>query len=127
MDTTDLSSAAPWIVGLNLLIALVGFYLTWHLWQLHQTLKGVADALLVSEQQLQTALKTKAPSATILAGRSGIAALRSHYGHLQHQLHQLQRLVGLTQLGLGIWHQGRSRWGRSAQGRGARHDSRDGT
>ncbi len=93
---------SPWValvVGLNLLIALAGFYLAWHLWQLRNTLADVADNILDWEKNTHAALDPAVTPPNILLGQQGIAALRQQYAQLQRQLQQAQRVLDLVGLG----------------------------
>ncbi|WP_225852829.1 hypothetical protein, partial [Haemophilus parainfluenzae] len=67
------------IIGLNILMALLGFYLAWRIWSLAATLGRVADALMVWEQQTQQVLAPAAIPAGILLGRQQASQFRLRY------------------------------------------------
>jgi len=77
------------VVGLNLAIATVGFYLAWRLWRLRLYLSRLADLLLVWQQDSQQQLR----DTPLHLGRQGTARLRQHYGQLRQQLLLIRRIV----------------------------------
>lgn len=83
-------------VGLNILIALFGFYLAWRVWRLKTALGGVADALGRWEQNAHHSLDPEVLPPVILQGQRGTASLRYQYALLQLRLRQLQQVLVLV-------------------------------
>lgn len=83
-------------IGLNILIALFGFYLAWRVWRLKISLGGVADALTRWEQNAHHGLNPRVTPAVILQGKQGTASLRYQYAQLQVQVHRLQQILMLV-------------------------------
>jgi hypothetical protein len=110
MPTPELSPWVLWVVAINGLIALVGFYIAWTLWQVRNTLAEVADTVLEWERNTHEALDPTVTPPAILKGQASTAALRVQYARLQSQLRQGQRILGLLGLGSQLWRR-RRRWG----------------
>lgn len=86
------------IVSINILIALLGFYMAWRVWQMGQALTQVANRLGQWEQQTQQALQADQTPVLILRGRQNTAQLRQQYAHLQSQLQKIRQVVYLVGL-----------------------------
>lgn len=86
----------PLVIGLNLAIALGGFWVAWRLWQLRRTLTAATVALTTLEQEARLALSPDQAAAPILQGRDAIMLTRTRYRRLQRQLQQLQQIFGAT-------------------------------
>ena len=86
----------PLVIGLNLAIALCGFYVAWRLWRLRRTLAAATVALTMLEQEAQLALRPDQASAQILQGRDAIVLTRTRYQRMQRQLRQLRQIFGMT-------------------------------
>lgn len=97
------------IIGLNILIALLGFYLAWRIWCLRQTLAGVAKTLGEWDCHLHDRLNPEVTPGHILLARRGTAQIRQQYAHLQHQL-RLLRMVWQVLSILPILPQSLQRW-----------------
>jgi len=85
------------IISLNLLIALIGFYVAWKVWRLRQTLAKVADILIAAERNTDNVLHG-APQA-IIRGQLGIYQLRQSYLKSGPQLQRVRRALLLLGLG----------------------------
>jgi hypothetical protein len=83
------------VVSLNILIALLGFYVAWRLWRLKTSLSGVADALLRWEQNARHSLDPVATPAAILTGQQKTASLRYQYAQLRVQVHRVRQALKL--------------------------------
>jgi hypothetical protein len=83
------------VVSLNILIALLGFYVAWRLWRLKISLSGVADALLRWEQNARHSLDPATTPAAILTGQQKTASLRYQYAQLQVQVHRVRQVLKL--------------------------------
>jgi hypothetical protein len=70
MPTPELSPWVLWVVAINGLIALVGFYIAWTLWQVRNTLAEVADTVLEWERNTHEALDPTVTPPAILEGAS---------------------------------------------------------
>lgn len=101
------------VIALNVVIALMGFYLAWRIWQVKQVLSVTVRNLTVWERSTHRVLNPEVTPQNILMGRSGIAALRSHYAQLQQQIEQLQRILGVVLVGLRLLQPKRRRRRRS--------------
>lgn len=82
------------VVCLNLVLALIGFYLAWRLWHLRQVLARTTGALDQWQQEVRLAL-VPVP----VVAQTDVAFLRRQYRRLQQQLHLL-RLVWRVLVGV---------------------------
>jgi hypothetical protein len=85
------------IISLNLLIALIGFYVSWKVWRLRRTLAKVADILIAAERNTDKVLQG-APQA-IIRGQLGIYQLRQAYRKSGPQIQRVRRALLLLGLG----------------------------
>lgn len=86
------------IVSINILIALLGFYIAWRVWLIGQALTQVANRLGQWEQQTQQSLQAGEIPVLIRRNRQGTAQLRQQYAHLQGQLQQIRQVIYLVGL-----------------------------
>lgn len=101
------------VIGLNVVLALLGFYVAWRLWCLQRTLSNVADTVLEWERNTHRTLDPAVTPGNIYQGQQGVAQLRQRYARLLEQLHQLQRLLSVVLIG---WRVVRSkRWRRRSR------------
>ncbi|MBF2087446.1 MAG: hypothetical protein IGR80_05885 [Synechococcales cyanobacterium K44_A2020_017] len=89
------------VLILNVLIAAICWYITWHVWSLRRTLANVADALLSAEQSTHDVLHG-APEAIITA-QKGSYQLRQSYERLNQQVARLQQILSLVAVGQLAW------------------------
>lgn len=94
------------IVGINLVIAMLCWYVAWQLWLLRRTLANVAEALLIAERNTHNVLYG-APDA-IATAQQGSYQLRQSYQRLRVQISQLQRILSLVAVGQTFWVKWRS-------------------
>ncbi len=94
------------VLVFNVLIASLGFYVAWRLWQLRRTLAKAADALIAAEHSTHKVLHG-APR-NISKGQSGVAQARQQYRKAAIQLEKAQKLLALLGLGQIVWNQYRS-------------------
>lgn len=80
------------ILIFNLLLAMLGFWLAWQIWQWRQALANAADVLLEAERITHEVLN-EAPIA-ITAGQTETHQLRQSYRQLTTQYRQVQRVLG---------------------------------
>jgi len=83
------------VVSLNILIALLGFYVAWRLWRLKISLGGVADALVRWEQKARHSLDPAVTPAALLTGQQKTASLRYQYAQLQIQVQRVRQILRL--------------------------------
>jgi len=83
------------VISANILIALVGFYLTWRLWRLKAALGGVTDALDRWEHNARHSLNPTVIPAALLLSQDKTASLRHQYARLQLQWNQIQKILAL--------------------------------
>lgn len=91
------------VLVFNVLIASVGFYVAWRLWQLQKTLAKAADALIAAEKSTHKTLHN-APR-LVLKGESGAAQARQQYRKAVVQLEKAEKLLALLGLGQFVWRQ----------------------
>lgn len=91
------------VLVFNVLIASLGFYAAWRLWQLQKTLAKAADALIAAEKSTQKVLGS-APR-FVLMGQGGAAQARRQYQKAAIQLEKAQKLLALLGLGQIVWKQ----------------------
>ncbi|HEY9818685.1 MAG TPA: hypothetical protein V6D20_23195 [Candidatus Obscuribacterales bacterium] len=89
------------VLILNVLIAIVCWYVAWQVWSLRRTLANVADALLSAEQSTYDVLHG-APEAIITA-QKGTHQLRQSYERLNQQVARLQQILSLVAVGQLAW------------------------
>lgn len=82
------------ILVLNLLLAMLGFYLAWQIWQWRQVLENAADVLFEAERATHEMLH-EAPD-SILAGQIGARQLRQSHRQLESQLRKVQKVLGFV-------------------------------
>ncbi|MBE9118540.1 hypothetical protein IQ249_21870 [Lusitaniella coriacea LEGE 07157] len=96
-----------WVIAIDLIFALVNFYLAWKIWKFRRVLAKTALTLACIERQTRTVLYP-APR-VILTGKRGTHALRERYRSLQIYLQQVQQILTILQfLPIGqrwIWQQ----------------------
>jgi hypothetical protein len=85
------------IISLNLLIALIGFYVAWKVWRLQRTLAKVAEILIAAERNTDHALQG-APQA-IIKGQLGVYQLRQAYRQSGPQFQRVRQALLLLGLG----------------------------
>jgi len=95
------------VIGLNLAIALLGFFVAWRLWRLKRTLTAATVALTTLEQEARLALRPDQTPAQLLQGRDAIALTRTRYRRLQRQLRQLRQIFATTVMILRLVRRGR--------------------
>jgi hypothetical protein len=95
------------VLIVNASIALLGFYLAWHLWRFRQILAGVAHLLLEVERSTDRALQD-APK-VILSGKTGTRQLGDRYQLLEFYLQRVQKILALLNGGRQIWQRRGSR------------------
>lgn len=81
----------------NGFVALLCFYLAWHMWRLRGILANVADALIAAERTTHYVLNS-APQ-FISQGQLGSYHLQQQYRHLAVQLQKLQQVLAVLSLG----------------------------
>ena len=84
------------VIGVNILIALLGFYAAWRLWRFKETLGNIADALLDWERHAHNGLNLDTTPGRFLQGQQNAARLRQQYARFQVQLNQLQQILMLV-------------------------------
>lgn len=98
------------VVILNVLIALLCFYVARWLTKLRKKLAKAADTLISAEKSTNKVL-TSSPK-TIYKGQKGAKALGERYQALNRQLEQLEKVLGLLNLAPKLWRQ-QATWRRS--------------
>jgi len=96
----------PLVIGVNLAIALLGFWVAWRLWRLRRTLTAATVVLTALEQEAQLALSSDQAAAQILQGRDAIVLTRTRYQRMQRQLRQLRQILGMTAIMLRLVRRG---------------------
>lgn len=91
-------SLIAFVIGLNIAIALLGFYLTWRIWQVKRALTATTVVLTAWERQTHEALDPSHTPEMILRGQQAAAFTRQRYVRLQQQIHQLQRIFMIALL-----------------------------
>ncbi|MDX2096161.1 MAG: hypothetical protein SFW36_00160 [Leptolyngbyaceae cyanobacterium bins.59] len=81
------------IIGMNLLIAIAGFYAAWRIWKIRRVLAGVADALTSYERTTDRGLSVSPPA--ILKAQRGTRSLRQQYRRLEGQIQKTQQILAL--------------------------------
>ncbi|MBE7381086.1 MAG: hypothetical protein F6J95_006720 [Leptolyngbya sp. SIO1E4] len=94
------------VIGLNIAIALFGFYVAWRIWRVRQALAGFAVMLAAWERHTHWALNPDRTPDLILRGQQATASLRERYGRLEAQLQQFRRILALALLGLRLLRSG---------------------
>jgi hypothetical protein len=89
------------VVVINMLIALMLFYVVWRIRQLQRLLAQIADNLSAYDRAIHTAL-SGAPQA-ISTGRLGIHKLRQGPQPLDLQLIRIQQVLTLFGIGQQVW------------------------
>jgi predicted negative regulator of RcsB-dependent stress response len=84
------------VVILNVLLAALGFFLAWKLWQLRQAFSRAADALMIAERSTHQVL-SGAPEA-ILNGEIGTRQLKQNYLELQPKIRRAKQALALLSL-----------------------------
>jgi hypothetical protein len=93
LEMSSMSGTVSWVVAINLLLALGGFYLAMWLWQLRRSLAQVSHSLDEAERNTYNALHG-APEA-IAQGQIGTRELRDQLQRSGSQLRRLRQVVGL--------------------------------
>lgn len=86
------------VIGLNIAIALFGFYLAWRIWRVKRVLTSATVALTSWERSLHQALNTDNLPTSLLQTRRATALTRKRYARLLAQLQQLQRIFAIALL-----------------------------
>lgn len=81
------------VVTVNILIALINFYLAWRIWKLRLSIAAVTDTLNSVERKIYN-IFNPAPK-KISVGRVGTSNLRKRYRQLETQLLRLQQVFTL--------------------------------
>lgn len=89
------------VLILNVLIALLCFYVAGRVWQLRSALARAADALAIAERYTRRVL-SGAPDA-ILCRQQGVDQLHQQYQRVVLQLQQVERILALLGLGQVVW------------------------
>ena len=84
------------VIGMNIAIALCGFYLAWRIWQVKRELTSITVALTAWESHIHRALNPDATPKLILRGQQAMVSARERYARLLAQVHQLQRIFLIT-------------------------------
>lgn len=84
------------VVTVNVLIALINFYLAWRIWKLRLSIAAVADTLNQVERKIYN-IFNPAPK-KISIGRVGTSNIRKKYRQLETQLLRLQQVFTLLSL-----------------------------
>lgn len=92
------------VVVINMLIALILFYMAWRIWQIQPLLARIADNLFAYERAIHVVLSVT-PQA-ISTGRLGIRQLRKGPRALD-QLLRIKQVLALLGVGQQIWQQAR--------------------
>jgi cell division protein FtsB len=100
------------VLVVNILLSLLGFYLAWKIWQVSRTLSNVADSIARAEQSTNQGLR-QSPTAIAVA-EQGTGRLREKYRQLNLQIQQLQKILSVLKTIRGFW-QRRSRSRRYSQ------------
>ncbi|WP_071517182.1 hypothetical protein [Geitlerinema sp. PCC 9228] len=95
------------VLVVNTLLSLLGFYLAWKIWQVGRTLGNVADTVARAERSTHNGLR-QSPGAIALA-EQGTGRLREKYRQLNWQLQQLQKIVSVLRNLQKFWQQRSSR------------------
>lgn len=95
------------VLMINASIALLGFYLAWHLWRFRQILAGVADILLDVDRSTDRVLHSSPQ--VILTGQLGTRQLGDRYKLLEFYLQRVQKILALMNGGKRIWQRRGSR------------------
>lgn len=85
-------------IGLNIIIALFGFYVAWRLWRLGLVLSNIADSLVLWERNTHNVLNPTVIPPAIRLGQTGTARLRRQYAQLQLQVQRLRQLMAVVSL-----------------------------
>ncbi|MEM6838220.1 MAG: hypothetical protein AAF609_15355 [Cyanobacteria bacterium P01_C01_bin.120] len=80
------------VIGANVAIATLGFFVAWRLWQLRATLTSATVALDSLERQTRLALAPENTPTQLQQGREAILLTRTRYRQMQEQLQQLQKI-----------------------------------
>ncbi|MEM1310829.1 MAG: hypothetical protein AAGF98_15285 [Cyanobacteria bacterium P01_H01_bin.153] len=84
------------VIGVNIAIAVLGFFVAWRLWKLKRTLTSATVALDSLERQTRLTLDAKSVLTQLQQGREAVVLTRTRYRQLQQQLHQLQQIFATT-------------------------------
>jgi hypothetical protein len=98
------------VIGLNIAIALLGFYVAWRIWHVRRELTSITVALSTWESRLHQALGPEAVPKLMLHNQQAIALTRQRYTRLLTQMHQLQRIFTLALMALRLWQKGAGQW-----------------
>lgn len=93
------------VIGVNVAIALLGFYLAWRIWQAKQTLRSATIALTAWERSVHNALDPDQMPTLILRGSQTTASVRRRYADWQTQLRQLQKILAISLVVLRLFQQ----------------------
>ncbi len=96
------------VVIINVLLASLGFFLAWKIWQLRQAFSRAADALIAAERSSHRVL-SGAPQA-ILKGEIGTRQLQQNYRDLQPKIRRAKQALALLSLSQRLFF-GRRSWG----------------
>jgi hypothetical protein len=88
------------VIGLNLAIALFGFYLTWRIWRVRRVLRSATVVLTLWERNAVLALKTEAAPTAIYRGQQTVTTARAQYARLEQALQQLRQLCAIASAGM---------------------------
>lgn len=94
------------VIGLNILISLLGFYAAWRLGQWRKKLSRAADELTAWSHLANTLWQAPGLTEQVLRGQQGVNRWRQQYSQMQLLLRQLQQLLkwaGLVPAGLRLW------------------------
>lgn len=97
------------VIGINVAIALIGFYLAWRVWRVKQSLTSTTVALTAWERSIHRVATSGQMTAMMQQSQRSTALTRERYRKLRSQLRQLQRVFGVAVVVLRLWQRGLAR------------------
>ena len=94
------------VIGFNIAIALLGFYMAWRIWLVKRALAAATTALTSWERNTHRVLNPEITPELILRGQQATASLRERYARLEHQIQQLQKIFSMALLALRLLQRG---------------------
>ena len=88
------------VIGINIAIALFGFYIAWRIWLVKRALTTAAIALTAWERNTHRVLNPERTPDRLLRGQRATASLREKYVRLDYQLQQLRKIFAIALIGL---------------------------
>ncbi|MEO0984499.1 MAG: hypothetical protein AAFY20_03015 [Cyanobacteria bacterium J06639_14] len=97
------------VISLNIVIALLGFYVAWRIWLFKRALTAAAIAIASWERNTHRALDPEITPELILRGQQATSSLRERYARLEYQMQKLQKIFSLALVALRLLQRGNRR------------------